>query len=200
MRRSPTRSCARCWSGWTRWTQPTIDDLFAEMRAEAEAVVRLGAASGALDETRTAFMRYRGQGHEIAVPLPAGRARPAALRDAFETTYTLLFGRIIPRPGDRGRHLDPGACPQPYALPTQPIPHPRGAEPPRLIGHTHAWSTPPRAKPSTPRSIARAALAPGARISGPAAIVEAGTTTIVPTGFTARIAAGGEIIIEEPHA
>jgi N-methylhydantoinase A/oxoprolinase/acetone carboxylase beta subunit len=43
---------------------------------------------------------------------------------------------------------------------------------------------------------ARAALPKGAALSGPAAIVEAGTTTIVPTGFTARIAHGGEIIIE----
>ena len=42
----------------------------------------------------------------------------------------------------------------------------------------------------------RASLAPGAGLSGPAAIVEDGTTTIVPTGFTAHIAHGGEIIIE----
>ena len=43
---------------------------------------------------------------------------------------------------------------------------------------------------------ARASLLPGTAFSGPAAITEDGTTTIVPTGFAARIAHGGEIIIE----
>ena len=44
--------------------------LFAEMRAEAEAIVRRGAPDAGLTEQRSAFMRYRGQGHEIAVQLP----------------------------------------------------------------------------------------------------------------------------------
>ena len=43
------------------------------MRAEAEAVVRAGAPDATLVETRTADMRYRGQGHEISVSLPLGR-------------------------------------------------------------------------------------------------------------------------------
>ena len=43
---------------------------------------------------------------------------------------------------------------------------------------------------------ARAALAPGARLTGPAAVVEPGTTTIVPIGTTLHVAAGGELIIE----
>src|SRR5262249_11903330 len=44
--------------------------LVGEMRAEAEAIVRRGAPDAALVEQRSAFMRYRGQGHEIAVALP----------------------------------------------------------------------------------------------------------------------------------
>ena len=42
-----------------------VNDIFAEMRKEAEAVVRLGAPDEPLVEIRSAFMRYRGQGHEI---------------------------------------------------------------------------------------------------------------------------------------
>ena len=53
--------------------------LFAAMRAEAEPIVRRGAGDAPLTETRSAFMRYRGQGHEIAVPLPA---RPYGAEDA----------------------------------------------------------------------------------------------------------------------
>ena len=54
--------------------------FFAEMRAEAEAIVRRGAPTAELTEQRSAFMRYRGQGHEIAVELPVRdfhRCRPA---------------------------------------------------------------------------------------------------------------------------
>src|SRR5262249_60871660 len=77
--------------------QSTIDALFAEMRAEAEAVVRLAVPHGALGESRTGFMRYRGQGHEVAVPLPEGPLDPAALRAAFDATYARVYGRTIPR-------------------------------------------------------------------------------------------------------
>ena len=56
--------------------QDCVNALFAAMRAEAEAVVAAGAPDATLVETRTADMRYRGQGHEIAVPLPDRRVRP----------------------------------------------------------------------------------------------------------------------------
>jgi N-methylhydantoinase A len=54
-----------------------LNRLFEAMRSEAEAVVRLGAPNDVLVESREAMMRYRGQGHEIAVPLPNGVRRPA---------------------------------------------------------------------------------------------------------------------------
>src|SRR5262249_37740756 len=56
--------------------------LLAEMRAEAEAIVRRGAPDAPLAERRSAFMRYRGQGHEIAVELPV-RAFSSADRAAI---------------------------------------------------------------------------------------------------------------------
>jgi N-methylhydantoinase A/oxoprolinase/acetone carboxylase beta subunit len=42
----------------------------------------------------------------------------------------------------------------------------------------------------------RAALSPGARIAGPAVIVEAETSTLVPEGFRAGPNAAGHILIE----
>ena len=44
--------------------------VLAQMRREAEAVVRSGAPDARLDVRRVAFMRYRGQGHEIEISLP----------------------------------------------------------------------------------------------------------------------------------
>ena len=48
--------------------------------------------------------------------------------------------------------------------------------------------------------FARAALPMGARVSGPAVIVEDGTSTIVPTGYTVHIGAAHDIVIEEIEA
>jgi N-methylhydantoinase A len=138
-------------------------------------------------------MRYRGQGHEIAVPLDGAALDPAALRKAFEATYTLLFGRIIP-----GLEIEAVtwtlALSQPYALPSID---------PRVVGTKRAVAQGTREMVESVTGAvidapiyARASLVPGAELSGPAAIVEDGTTTIIPTGFTAHIAYGGEIIIE----
>src|SRR5258707_15055349 len=78
-----------------------LNELFAAMRTEAEAVVSPAAPSEKLVETRLAFMRYRGQGHEIAVPLPnqpfAADAAPH-LRRRFEATHATAFGRPLPQP------------------------------------------------------------------------------------------------------
>src|SRR4029077_5395536 len=73
--------------------------LYAAMRAEAAPIVRRGAGEAPLTETRSAFMRYRGQGHEIAVALPS---RPyhdgdaALFCAAFEDEYRRLSHRVIP--------------------------------------------------------------------------------------------------------
>ena len=73
--------------------------LFAEMRADAEAVVRRGQPSAELAEQRSAFMRYRGQGHEIAVELPVrefNAADRSKIAELFEAAYRRLYSRSIP--------------------------------------------------------------------------------------------------------
>lgn len=171
----------------------TIDRLFDGMREEAAAVVRLGAPEGELVETRTAYMRYRGQGHEIAVPLPESGLDPAALRAAFDQTYGRLFGRIIPK-------LEVEAVTWTLSL-SQPNDHatrqpaPPEVDPPEPDDH---WRIVDSGSGETVDALVfdRGRLIPGMKLSGPLAIVEAGTTTIIPSDFTARIAADGEIVIE----
>ena len=77
-----------------------LNSLFGEMRTEAEQVVRLGAPTGELRERREAFMRYRGQGHEITVELPVRPYHESdgpTLQQAFDDAYAAVFGRVIPR-------------------------------------------------------------------------------------------------------
>ncbi len=70
-RRSPTRSSAAGLLRLSAFDAVEANALFDDMRAEAEAIVRAARPMRALTQARHAFMRYRGQGHEIAVPLPA---------------------------------------------------------------------------------------------------------------------------------
>ncbi|HET7884074.1 MAG TPA: hydantoinase/oxoprolinase family protein [Acetobacteraceae bacterium] len=177
--------------------QSMIGALFDEMRAEAEAVVRLGVPQGALVETRTGFMRYRGQGHEVAVSLPEGRLDPTALRAAFDTTYTRMYGRVIPR-------LEVEAVTWTLSL-AEPHELPSVASAPA----DHATPLPTaqcRMMDTASGEVVDAALfvrsdlPQGARIAGPAVIVEDGTSTILPGGYVARIGAGDQIVIEESDA
>ena len=173
--------------------QDRIDTMFAEMRAETEVVVRLGAPTGDLLETRTAYMRYRGQGHEIAVPFPAGKADAATLRAAFDATYTALFGRIIPR-------LEIEVVTWTLAL-AQRHDQPEPSIAPPQKGTVKPVGTRRIVEAETGEAVAaqvhiRNALTPGVTVIGPAVILEDGTTTIVPSGRAARMGADSEIIIE----
>ena len=174
-----------------------LNDLFAAMRAEATAVVRLGAPDEALVETRTAFMRYRGQGHEIAVTLPS---RAFAAEDAgellrlFDAAYAGLFGRTIPR-------LEVEALTWILALSTdRPLPEP--VEAPDMVptveplGYRNVFD-PASGATEEAALYDRSALCPGMGFSGPALVVEDETTTVVPSGFAARVNALGQIILED---
>jgi N-methylhydantoinase A len=74
--------------------------LLSEMEDEGTALLRRGGVADAeITVERAADMRLIGQAHEITVELPG--APPAAgdedcLEEAFERTYTSLFGRTPP--------------------------------------------------------------------------------------------------------
>src|SRR3569833_3991044 len=69
------------------------------MADEARALVEPGAAGAPVRERRAAFMRYVGQGHEIAVQVPNRSLTQddhSGLRVTFEKDYAALFERSIP--------------------------------------------------------------------------------------------------------
>ncbi len=177
---------------------PTVlNSLFAAMREEAEAVVRLAAPEERLAETRTAFMRYRGQGHEIPVALPAGRAfgpgDAADLHARFDAAYAALFGRTIPR-------LEVEALTWTLSLATvRPLPAPVAAPAPcgapAPVGRRTVLDSATGLREQA-TVFDRAALAPGAAVEGPALIVEEETTTVVPRGASASVNALRQIVLD----
>ncbi len=72
------------------------DAAFEALEQEASAIVSgTGADISKRAVRRMADMRYVGQGSEITVRLPE-RLEPETVREAFETLYRQLFGRIPP--------------------------------------------------------------------------------------------------------
>jgi N-methylhydantoinase A len=177
-----------------RFDPKAANALLAAMREEAEAIVRRGEPEAPLTETRSAFMRYRGQGHEIAVSVPARTYRhedAAELLAAFEDAYRRLYSRIIP--GVEVEVLSwvvlvsataPAADTAPPALP------PEFAPPPTRYRPVFDAETGEFVEVAIHE---RASLSPGALIPGPAVIVEDETSTVVSRQFDARINAYGYI-------
>src|SRR5262245_5831622 len=87
---------------YQRVTQLEPDKVNAQleaMRAEARAVVKKSAGGVPVVEALSAYMRYIGQGHEIAVHLEPRPLEPAdrqRLHELFEREYRVQFGRTIP--------------------------------------------------------------------------------------------------------
>lgn len=149
-----------------------------EMRTEARAVVEPLIATPP-EETRRAYMRYVGQGYEIAVDVPPN-ADANTLRAAFDAAYNRLYGRLIPS-------LDVEILSWTLTL--------RGAV-------TEVRAPAPRlAEKRGARShrgvVEREALAPGDCVVGPANIVEDQTVVVVPDGCHAQTDAGGNILVME---
>jgi len=181
-----------------RFDAGLINDLFADMRADAEAVVRLGADKSeveTLTETRTAFMRYRGQGHEIAVTLPVRTYTDDDRKNfdaSFDAEYRTLYSRTIP-------NLDVEILTWTLSLSTtRPLPAPcappRETYSPDPVSH-RAIFDPDRGEEIKTAIYPRDDLHPGATIAGPSVIVEDETSTLVTDGFTATINTLGQIVL-----
>lgn len=174
-----------------------VNALFDDMQAEAEEVVRTGAPEGDLVETRLAYMRYYGQGHEVVVTLPnrpLDAADTSLLQEKFDQTYRGIYRRIIPTAEVEvlswGLTLSTGSEPLQALVETE-----ARSERPRQVGERSLFDHDKEAFVTVP-VFARADLAPGDYMEGPALIQEEQTTTLVSKTFIAHIAANGYIVLE----
>ena len=172
-----------------------VNRLFGEMEREAVAVVRAGAPGAEIEIARSAFMRYRGQGHEIEVPVPPGPLGPAAatrLRRAYDEKYVALFGRVVPRMVIEIMNWSLLATAA--QAPPEPLPATAGQRAPRAEG-TRRIHVEGEAQALEVPCHARGSLETGDRIRGPAVVSEAQTTTYVAPGFDAIIDGGLNIVL-----
>ncbi|MDP6895345.1 MAG: hydantoinase/oxoprolinase family protein [Rhodospirillales bacterium] len=174
-----------------------VNAIFHEMYDEAKAVVEAGAPGSAVTEHRLAYMRYLGQGHEIAVNLPT---RPLTDDDAdlvqasFDATYERFYQRTLP-------NAEVEALTWALTLTTASAPsettsiEPADSRDAQVAG-SRAIFDPASGQIRDVPLHWRPDLVPGDAITGPAVIAENETSTFVPKNFDARIAANGFIIVE----
>ena len=174
-----------------------VNAIFHEMYDEAKAVVEAGAPGSVVSEHRLAYMRYLGQGHEIAVNLPT---RPLTDEDAdlvqtsFDATYERFYQRTLP-------NAEVEALTWALTLTTASAPsettsiEPANSRDAQVAG-SRAIFDPASGQIRDVPLHWRPDLVPGDAITGPAVIAENETSTFVPKNFDARIAANGFIIVE----
>jgi len=174
-----------------------LNRLVSSLKATAEAFVRSGTDGTLLCEI-TAFMRYAGQGWEIPVALPD---RPftaddaAVIREAFRENYARFFGRAIDGLGGLEIEivtLSVKVQDERPAPARQSLAHDGAVHQPVA---TRKVFDPVRGAFLATAIIERSALKPGAKVLGPAVIVERETSTVVTSSFDAVLQGDGTILL-----
>jgi N-methylhydantoinase A len=168
-----------------------VNNLLTEMEAEALRVVAEGSFGAPTQQTRIAYMRYVGQGHEIPVSLPVrvlGEEDVADIRAAYDAEYIRFYDRPVPGSDVEIMSYAVVVATVPEDIADTPLPGEAAlfapdAEPVRtqavrdtVTGEVSAWAI-----------YDRASLQPGARLPGPAIIAEDETSTLIGPGWTGGI-------------
>jgi N-methylhydantoinase A len=169
-----------------RFDADAVNAMLAELSGAANAFVDRGAGNDAPRTTRLiAQMRYVGQGWEIPVPLPHRSFTSGDLPmivAAFEGAYRTLFGRVI-----EGLAIEVTNWQLTVATEVPPIPTAErfddGA--PVTPSRMRRFYDAALRETVDAAEVPRSAMTPGARIAGPAIIVEDETATIVTSAFRA---------------
>lgn len=181
-----------------------VNALLDTLETEAATIVKRVVPREKCGVEATAFMRYRGQGHELQITLPAARlASDAAsmLRERFEEVYRKRFRRLVPRAEIEtlGWSVRVSA-PQRAAITHAQLEEDFGTPAPTATGTERTVLDQSHRARVTARFHRRDTLAKGADVSGPAVIVDRETTVVVPPDFIARVDAAGHLLLERRTA
>jgi N-methylhydantoinase A len=173
-----------------------VNALLTDMRTEAEAAVAKGSFGAATTETRTAYMRYVGQGHEIPVPLPNRVLRGediALIRSRYDEEYARFFDRPVP-----GSDVEIMSYAVVVTTVTPELP-PSSQEAAPVNGFDARATRTQLVRDTTTGAVSewgiydRATLKPATVIPGPAIVAEDETSTLIGPGWKATVTGLGYI-------
>ncbi len=179
----------------------TVNGIFQDLRSEAEGVINLAANKAALTERRYADIRYRGQGHELSIELPARQYGPddaKLIGELFGTQYRKNYGRNIP--GLKAEVLtwtlvlavatEAQAPAETEDVDTADA----GAAPIERTSRVFDTEIGDFVEASV---IRREQVQPGSTFAGPALLVEDQTTIWVPSSFDGSVSSHGHVILRK---
>jgi N-methylhydantoinase A len=163
------------------------------MQATASAFVRHGVGDARTETRIVAFMRYRGQGWEIPVPIPAQQfvADDVVLfTSEFEKVYRGLFGRTI---DDLDMEIANWSVVVTTPMPDVARLDDQTRQREATSSRTRRFLDAQERQFVDAPEVMRDDLVPGDFVDGPALIVEDETCTIVTSLFTAVVQADGAL-------
>jgi N-methylhydantoinase A len=177
-----------------------VNATFARMRANAERdLLAEGFPAAALQYEYDLDMRYVGQGYELTVrvrSVPLGADGLRTLRTDFDQQHLALTGHAAPDAvAEIVNYRVTGVAVVPKATLASPFPQ-TGTVKAAYAGEREAYFRSP--VPVTATLYERAALPPDAAIDGPAILLQADSTTVVPPGHRARVIGYGLLEIVQP--
>ncbi|WP_043361697.1 hydantoinase/oxoprolinase family protein [Belnapia sp. F-4-1] len=164
-----------------------VNALLAGMSAEAARVVAEGSFGAPTTEGRIAYMRYVGQGHEIAVTLPARDLTAddvPAIRALYDEEYSRFYDR--PVPGSDVEIMSFAVTVATLVDEVAPAAEVEDAPAPSPIRHQAVRDT-ATGEVADWAVYDRETMAPGATLRGPCIVAEAETSTLVGPGWTCRM-------------
>jgi N-methylhydantoinase A len=164
-----------------------LDGIFAELEAAALADLQQeGFSRERLETRRRADMRYRGQSYEVAVPVPAALRQPGDLIDlvhGFHEAHQRRYGHMAQAEAVEivnFRVSAIGSIPKPV-MKKATMPAATSTLPEKRTAYFDAQTA------CDVPVLHRVALAPGARVEGPAVIEEKTSTTVLYPGQRACV-------------
>jgi N-methylhydantoinase A len=169
-----------------------LSRLVEALHERAASELAAHGAPGRLQFAATAALRYQGQSHELDVPLVAGAGAEwlLSLEAAFHDEHRRRYGHAAPDETIELVALRVRASVPPPPANVRPVFPP----PPPLPSSRPAWFS--EDGPVAARLAHRTSLRSGARIEGPAVLLGADATALLPPGSAGTVDAQGTLIVE----
>ena len=177
----------------SRYDHMVVEQVVKEMREDAAEVLTDGVLSERPKEVVRAFMRYVGQGYEIAVEIDPVTASEGVLRTAFDRAYEQLYGRLIPG-------LDIEVMSWTLSLAENKQISIEGHIP--AASHLDQRDHQSMYEEGTMKKaviLDRSNMGPDISVTGPGLVVEEQTTTVVPSHFQVTVNRHGDLVLERLH-
>jgi N-methylhydantoinase A len=179
-------------------TPAALEALFDDFAARGNTLLeREGVAAAQRRMTRSADLRYRGQSHELTVPVPSGPLAPTdldRLAEQFHAAHERAYGYAAREDAIElvtVRLTAIGVSPRPRRA---PLARRRGDDPRAVKGRRPVWFA--EAAGFIPCAVVdRARLCWGDVVPGPAVIEELDSTSLVHPGYRADVDEVGNLLL-----